>query len=611
MPKSARETSVFPNRVREFEVLRIHDVTPGMRRVVLGGPAIAEHITRDGITVPAVRTWGFDDDIKVVLPDLSTRGLQFDPPRNTTAGTVEWAPGSTDYVRTYTVRAFDADAAELTIDFALHETGLASTWARRTKRGDILPVIGPRLSAGLPTGADWMLIGGDETALPAIGHCLEKLPPDLPATVVIEVAEPSHRQDLRCAAPVDITWLYRSESNGESRLAETVRQQPWRDGQPFLWVAGEATAIKPLRRWASRDMSIPREYTQIAGYWRHREVIAVADDPELVDVTADVSNTFQRISALTDLLTPYAVRTAVTLGVFSAIESGVDTAEGIAAACRAEPGPMFRLLRHLASVGLIRRDDKTFSLTEDSAFLADPEDWWAQQLHFDLAPSRLELSIAGLLDAIRMRAPTHSGAESLQAWLGENSRNVERFHDTLTAPTAYLAPAIIESIDFDAVTTVTIVGEGGGAYADVIVRELPRLQVSLMGPPSMTTRMMGDVAVSRREQITIVNRSHTAPLAQRSDLLLVTDVVDALPDSDVTMALAAYGASADRVAIVTTLLDEASPAEADTRDDLRRLCAFGSGRRTEAELLAMIKEAGGELLRIGALGWGSHVIEYR
>jgi NADPH-dependent ferric siderophore reductase len=610
MVKLAHETSVFPNRVREFEVLRIHNVTPGMRRVVLGGPAVAEHI-RDGITIPALRTFGFDDDIKIVLPDLSTHPQEVEPPRNTIAGTLQWSPGSTDFVRTYTVRAFDAEARELTIDFALHATGLASTWARRTKPGDTLPVIGPRLSAGLPTSADWMLIGGDETALPAIGHCLEKLPPDLPATVVIEVAEPSHHQDLFCAAPVDITWLYRSESNGETRLAETVRQQPWRDGQPFLWVAGETITIKPLRRWASQEMSIPREHTQIAGYWRRREVVPVADDPELVDVAADVSHTFERISARTDLLTPYAVRSAVTLGVFAAIDAGADTPDSIATACRANPGAMARLLRHLASIGFLRRAGQAFSLTEDSVFLADPEEWWSQQLHFDSAPSHLELSLVGLLDAVRTGTPTHRGATSLNAWLVEGPQNADRFHDTLTASTAYLAPAIVESINFDGVTTVTVVGEGGGAYADVIARELPGLQISMMGPPSMTTRMVSDVAAGRRAEITIVTRGHTAPLPQRCDLLLVSDVVDTLPDSDVTMALAAYGDSADRIVIATTLLDEVSPTEADTRDDLRRLCALGSGRRTEAELRAMIKEAGGDILRIGPLGWGSHVIEYR
>lgn len=53
MAGSVRDLTVSPICLREFDVLRVWDVTPGMRRVVLGGPAIGEH-TRDGVVLPPV-----------------------------------------------------------------------------------------------------------------------------------------------------------------------------------------------------------------------------------------------------------------------------------------------------------------------------------------------------------------------------------------------------------------------------------------------------------------------------------------------------------------------------------------------------------------------------
>ncbi len=263
MAGTAREVEVFPICIREVDVLRVEDVTPGMRRVTVGGPSMDSHV-RDGVQLPAVRTSGFDDDVKLLPVDPRTGELPFEVPRNSDSGAVEWPSGSFQYARTYTVRSFDEDTREMAIDFAMHEGGLASDWANRVQPGETVLMAGPKHSAGLPAGVDWMLIAGDETALPAIAHCLEQLPSDLPATVVIEVAEPSHRQELKCESPLDVTWLFRSENDGESRLVETVKAAQWRPGQPYLWVAGETLTIKPLRRWAKLDKEIAKQFVEIA-----------------------------------------------------------------------------------------------------------------------------------------------------------------------------------------------------------------------------------------------------------------------------------------------------------------------------------------------------------
>lgn len=621
MARTVREASVYPICMREFDVLRVTDVTPGMRRVVVGGPAIREHV-RDGVVVPPVRSHGFDDDIKILPPDQAG-GLPFAVPRNTDTGAVDWPAGSFEYSRTYTVRAFDAEAGELTIDFALHQTGLASTWARRVHPGAKILIAGPKHSAGLPTAADWMLIGGDETALPAIAHCLELLPSSLPATVIIEVAEPSHRQELTSSAEVDITWVYRSENDGASTLAATLQAAPWRPGQPYLWVAGEANVIKPVRRWAKHDREIPKEFVEIAGYWRRREVATVPGDPELVDAAAS-DNYLDRIREQSELLPPFALRAAVTLGVFGEIDAGASSAVEVAAACGSDVGATEKLLRHLVLMELLTADSPSaahgpsggvrYGLTEAGRHLAEPDSLLVASLHLDGTATALDLSFAGLLEAVRTGEPVGVGGQPFS----ERIRDPDfaaKYHDDLAREASYRAPALNDAlravnVDVGALDSIALIGEGGGVFADVLLRQFPHLSVALIGLPSVTRRMLADVAAARLGSVTEIATAVGAPLADPVDLIVAVDVVDTHPDEDTVAILAALAASARRVAVVADLLDPATTDDHQTEDDLRRLCVYGSGKRSESELRRLVEAAGGTDIAAHALGWGANMVVF-
>ncbi len=79
-------------------------------------------------------------------------------------------------LRTYTVRAWDPDRLELTLDFVVHgDEGLAGPWARRAQPGDEVLFMGPGGAYSPDPAADWHLFVGDESALPAIAVAAERL----------------------------------------------------------------------------------------------------------------------------------------------------------------------------------------------------------------------------------------------------------------------------------------------------------------------------------------------------------------------------------------------------------------------------------------------------
>lgn len=173
-------------------MLRVADVTPGMRRVTLGGPGLAAHTAPSGHHVLPFRSDGFDDKFKLFLRHPEAEHALVPEQLD---GVLDWPRHPHLVSRTYTVRRWDPQAGELDVDLVIHGDGPATQWARTVRPGECIQVAGPKMSGEQPE-ADWLLIAADETGLPAVGRWLEELPEGTRAQVFVEVAEDSHRQSL-------------------------------------------------------------------------------------------------------------------------------------------------------------------------------------------------------------------------------------------------------------------------------------------------------------------------------------------------------------------------------------------------------------------------------
>src|SRR3954449_8237178 len=81
--------------------------------------------------------------------------------------------------RTYTVR--DWDGERLTIDFVVHGAeGVAGPWAAAAEPGDELLLLGPGGAYTPDPDADWHLMAGDASVIPAITASLQRIPAGVP-----------------------------------------------------------------------------------------------------------------------------------------------------------------------------------------------------------------------------------------------------------------------------------------------------------------------------------------------------------------------------------------------------------------------------------------------
>nr|WP_255327301.1 siderophore-interacting protein [Micromonospora sp. CNB394] len=244
-----------PLGLRELVILHRSPLTPAMMRITLGGPAACR--LRES---PARRAR---------QAGLPGSGHRPDPPAGPRRRPVTVA-AAVSLGREYTVRRFDPLRGELDIDVVLHGSGLGSDWARQAPPGSTIWVVGPRPARIIPAEFGHHVLLGDETALPAITRWLENLPPSARAVAAIEVGGPDDEQDVSVPAGSTLTWLHRqgAPAGTTGLLAGFAETIPLTTGtHTFVFAAGEAETLKPVRAWVRRHGIGPDQST-ISGYWR-------------------------------------------------------------------------------------------------------------------------------------------------------------------------------------------------------------------------------------------------------------------------------------------------------------------------------------------------------
>jgi NADPH-dependent ferric siderophore reductase len=254
--------------VHTFEVMRTEQVSPHIVRVMLGGNGfdtfVPNEFTDAYCKILFVRE---DVDIAALSAPLTLNSFQTLP--------ADRQP----VIRTMTVRWTDPDQRQIAIDFVVHgEHGVAGPWASTVQPGQPVYLMGPSGAYAPDPSAEWHLLAGDESALPAIAAALEALPVDTTARVFVEIAGPDDEIELRSPADVEIKWIYRGgradlvpadRAGDRAPLIDAVKEATWLPGQVQVFIHGEAQAVMHnLRPYVRKERGVDAKWASISGYWR-------------------------------------------------------------------------------------------------------------------------------------------------------------------------------------------------------------------------------------------------------------------------------------------------------------------------------------------------------
>jgi NADPH-dependent ferric siderophore reductase len=242
--------------VRRQRLVRVDDViqvTPHMVRIVFGGESL------EGFGAGAYS----DHYVKLQVPPAGADySAPFDQEEIRASRPKELWPRT----RTYTVRAWDADKQQLTVDFVVHgSVGVAGPWAAGAQVGDLLQLGGPGGAYTPDPQADWHLMVGDPSVIPAISASLPRIPAGVPVIVLIQVDGPQDEQPLESPGNLTVSWIH---SDDEDALADALRALTFPAGTVQAFVHGEAGAVRAVRRHLLAERGLPKEALSVSGYWK-------------------------------------------------------------------------------------------------------------------------------------------------------------------------------------------------------------------------------------------------------------------------------------------------------------------------------------------------------
>lgn len=311
MTAIAVETPIVCSPARVIEARALGD---SYVRLVLAGPDLRRWST-EVVEPGTVR----DAYVKLIVPPPGGPGIA--PDSSDIRGWLALPESERGWMRTYTVRRADTVEFEgeqvpaLTLDVVVHpggDEGPGSAWARSVQVGDTLRILGPGWghapwAAWAPGEAGRVVCAGDETAAPALLAIAEELAAERATgnglatdlakqrqvEIVVEVPTPADAVALSAGVPDFVTVLARADEPGaalvrhlaevldlRAECVETVlgggrpAEREWQpatavsEGDPYVFLAGEAGLVRAMRRLAVDAAGVPKGAVAFMGYWR-------------------------------------------------------------------------------------------------------------------------------------------------------------------------------------------------------------------------------------------------------------------------------------------------------------------------------------------------------
>ena len=229
---------------RTLQVKSANNLTPNMRRVTLHGDALAS----------------FPKDSEGAYIKLLFNQAGKEKP----------------VMRTYTVAEQRSDQNEIDVDFMLHNSldnntnhGIAAPWSLDTAAGDEISIAGPGPAKFINTDAEYFLLAGDMTALPALTTNLKRLPENAKGQVFIEVLSESDIQNLIKPEGIELQWVINDNPGSDASPLFHAIEKDLRQTQGLsTWVACEFKTMKKIRQYLREECAIERSHLYVSSYWK-------------------------------------------------------------------------------------------------------------------------------------------------------------------------------------------------------------------------------------------------------------------------------------------------------------------------------------------------------
>ncbi|MEU4657820.1 methyltransferase [Streptomyces sp. NPDC023723] len=331
----------------------------------------------------------------------------------------------------------------------------------------------------------------------------------------------------------------------------------------------------------------------------------------------DEGDQLARLYALSDVVTPFAVRVVATLRIPDLLDGGSAPADDLAARTGAEPDALRRVLRHLVTRGITAEPEPgVFAMTPLGKLLGTGHasrlrDW----LDLRGGLGRSDQAFSGLLDSVLTGRPAFDGLFGRDFWqdLAAEPERGAAFAALMSTQLRVVADEVAKAYAWDGVTHVVDVGGGNGRQLATILQAHPKLRGTLLDLPATTAQaapVLAEAGVTDR--VGVHPGSFFDPLPCGADLYLLSRVLHDWNDekaAEILQRCAQALGDTGKLLIVEPVLDDEEVAYPRTDVDLRMLVTLGGRERSLADFTALTAAAGLRAVTVGRTPSGRQLIE--
>jgi hypothetical protein len=304
-----------------------------------------------------------------------------------------------------------------------------------------------------------------------------------------------------------------------------------------------------------------------------------------------------------------AVHVAAELGLADLLASGPRHHEDLAHATGTHAPSLNRVLRLLASVGVLTEEpDGRFALTPtgDSLRTGVPGSMRAVVRVF--ASPRVRQAWGELLYSVRTGKPAYDhvfGTDSF-SYMAEHPEEAAIFDEAMAGFTRQIAEATVEAYDFSRFHTIVDVGGGNGALLARILRATPAARGIVFEQPHAAERAREHLAeVGLADRCEAVGGDFFRDVPAGGDAYLLKHVIHDWDDERAVAILRnCHRAMADGATLLLVegvyppRVDQSPESLGAASNDVNMLVCTGGRQRSEPEFRALLDAAGFTLARI-------------
>jgi hypothetical protein len=295
---------------------------------------------------------------------------------------------------------------------------------------------------------------------------------------------------------------------------------------------------------------------------------------------------------MADLVTPMALRVAATLRIADHVAHGVHGASDLASLVDVDAGALDRLLRHLASVGVLRdAGPGRYALTALGRELRRLQ----HVLDMEGAIGRADLSFARLLHSVRTGEPAFPVHFGRPFWddLDQDAALSASYDAQMGVDIGADAPAILAAYDWGSLGHVVDVGGGNGALLIAMLRAFPGLRGTVVDRPRTVERARDALSqAGLGDRCDAVGSSFFDPLPAGGGGYVLSAILHDWDDHAARAILARCAQAAGATGNVLVIEKIGADGESvRTAMDLRMLVYFGGRERTAGEIGALAADA--------------------